>query len=89
MNIFSLTVQYQIFIGLNIHRAKNFIFVIGPMPCICKCGMLVNGGQWKPNEASSISTPCVANKFRSSLSISSTITKKEIRGEDYIKIVIK
>lgn len=59
--------------GLKAHRARNPIFDEGAMPCICKCGMLVNGGQWNPKEQSARSTlPFLDSTFRSSVSISWT-----------------
>lgn len=69
---FRLTEQYHMFIGLKTWRAMNPIFDAGAMPCICKWLMLVNGGQWKPYETSSIFTFFVLNKLRSSFCISRT-----------------
>lgn len=56
--------------GLKIQREKKPIFEAGAMPCMCRCGTLVNGGQWNPNSVSSLSMCISAKSARSSFSIS-------------------
>lgn len=73
-----LTVQNHSVFGLNMHLDMKPMVETGEIPCMWRCLTVVNGGQWKPNEASLMSAPFSSRTFFSASSNSFTETRNKL-----------